>query len=73
MSAGKETFMELLPHTENARSASSVPQNAGSWVRKPRRAAGGIQAETASATSHNEEEAVRVIPLIHRLLGIETK
>ena len=68
----KETFMELLPILKRTFSEFS-PAERRKLGEKAKAGGAGIQTATASATSHNEEEAVRVIPLIHRLLGIETK
>ena len=69
----KETFMELLPILKRTFSEFSPAERRKLGEKAKAGGAGGIQAATASATAHNEEEAVRVIPLIHRLLGIETK
>ena len=69
----KETFMELLPILKRTFSEFSPAERRKLGEKAKAGGAGGIQTATASATSHNEEEAVRVIPLIHRLLGIETK
>lgn len=69
----KETFMELLPILKRTFSEFSPAERRKLGEKAKAGGTGGIQTATASATSHNEEEAVRVIPLIHRLLGIETK
>lgn len=69
----KETFMELLPILKRTFSEFSPAERRKLGEKAKAGGAGGIQTATASTTSHNEEEAVRVIPLIHRLLGIETK
>ena len=69
----KETFMELLPILKRTFSEFSPAERRKLGEKAKAGGAGGIQTATASATSHNEEEAARVIPLIHRLLGIETK
>ena len=69
----KDTFLELLPILKRTFSEFSPTERRKLGEKAKASGTEGIPSQNPVILSHNEEEAARVIPVVCRLLGIETK
>lgn len=69
----KDTFIELLPVLKRTFSDFTPAERRKLGEKARRSAAGIVQEQVADEAGVNREEAEKVIPVIRRLLGFETK